>query len=88
MRAIRIERPNHVDVMELEAFKIFRKGLTVLSSFTSLRNSYQAVALLQSRQVRVSSLISHQLPLDEFERGVELIERGLENVKKVLITPS
>jgi D-arabinitol dehydrogenase (NADP+) len=73
--------------MELEAFKIFRKGLTLLSSFTSLRNSYQAVALLQSRQVRVSGLISHQLPLDEFERGVELIERGLENVTKVLITP-
>lgn len=73
--------------MELEAFKIFRKGLTILSSFTSVRNSYQAVALLQSKQIDVSGLISHQLPLDEFERGVELIEQGLENVKKVLITP-
>jgi threonine dehydrogenase-like Zn-dependent dehydrogenase len=73
--------------MEIEAFQIFRKGLTVLSSFTSVRNSYQAVALLQSGQVDVSGLISHQLPLDEFERGVELIEGGLEGVKKVLILP-
>jgi D-arabinitol dehydrogenase (NADP+) len=73
--------------MELEAFQIFRKGLTVLSSFTSVRNSYQAVALLQSQRIDVSDLISHRLPLDEFERGVELIERGLENVKKVLIVP-
>jgi 2-desacetyl-2-hydroxyethyl bacteriochlorophyllide A dehydrogenase len=73
--------------MEIEAFQIFRKGLTVLSSFTSVRNSYQAVALLQSGQVDVSDLISHQLPLDEFERGVELIEGGLEGVKKVLILP-
>ena len=32
-------------------------------------------------------LISSQLPLAGFERGVELIERGLENVKKVLILP-
>jgi D-arabinitol dehydrogenase (NADP+) len=73
--------------LELEGFKIFRKGLTILSSFTSLRNSYQAVALLQSKRVDVSSLISHRLPLDEFERGVGLIERGLEGVKKVLIVP-
>ncbi len=59
----------------------------MLSSFTSVRNSYQAVALLQSGRVDVSGLISHQLPLDEFERGVELIEQGLEGVKKVLILP-
>jgi D-arabinitol dehydrogenase (NADP+) len=73
--------------LELEGFKIFRKGLTILSSFTSLRNSYQAVALLQSKRVDVSSLISHRLPLDEFERGVRLIERGLEGAKKILIVP-
>ncbi len=73
--------------MELEAFEIFRKGLTILSSFTSVRNSYQAVALLESRRVDVSNLISHQLPLREFERGVELIEKGLEEVKKVMILP-
>ena len=73
--------------MELEAFEVFRKGLTILSSFTSVRNSYQAVALLESERVDVSSLVSHQLPLDAFERGVELIERGLEDVKKVMILP-
>ena len=74
--------------MAVEAFEVFRKGLTVLSSFTSVRNSYQAVALLQSRQVDVSGLISHQLPLDAFQQGVELIEKGLEGVKKVLILPN
>ncbi len=73
--------------MELEGFKIFQKGLTILSSFTSLRNSYQAVALLQSGQVDVLGLISHQLPLSDFERGVELIEKGRDDVKKVLILP-
>ncbi len=74
-------------MMALEAFEIFRKGLTVLSSFTSVRNSYQAIALLQSGQVEVSGLISHRLPLKAFERGVELIEKGLEGVRKVLILP-
>ena len=73
--------------VSVEAFKIFRKGLTVLSSFTSVRNSYQALALLQSRQVDVSDLISHRLPLQEFERGVELVEQGLDGVRKVMILP-
>jgi threonine dehydrogenase-like Zn-dependent dehydrogenase len=45
------------------------------------------VALLQSGQVDVRNLISHRLPLADFERGVELIERGLDNVKKVLMLP-
>ena len=59
----------------------------ILSSFTSLRNSYQAVALLQSGQVDVLGQISHQLPLSDFERGVELIEKGRADAKKVLILP-
>lgn len=71
--------------MEIEPFQVFEKGLTLLSSFTSVRNSLQAVALLQERQVDVAPLISHRLPLEDFERGVRLIEEGLEDVKKVLL---
>jgi D-arabinitol dehydrogenase (NADP+) len=74
--------------LSLEPFVIFRKGLTVLSSFTSVRNSYQALELLSSSRIDVSRLVSHQLPLEEFHRGVEMIEQGQENVLKVLICPN
>jgi D-arabinitol dehydrogenase (NADP+) len=73
--------------MTVEAFPIFRKGLTILSSFTSLRNSYQALDLLKSGRVAVEGLISHRLPLEGLERGIELLEGGLEGVKKVMIVP-
>ncbi len=73
--------------ISLDAFAIFEKGLTLRSSFTSKRNSYQAVAMLQSGVVKVSDLISHRLPLEEFEHGVHLIEKGLDGVKKVLMIP-
>jgi hypothetical protein len=33
----------------------------------------------------VASLISHRLPLEDFERGVRLIEAGVGDVKKVLL---
>ncbi len=72
----------------MEAFKIFRKGLTVLSSYTSVRNSYQALDLLRSGRINVDQLVSHRLPLEEFQRGIEVIERGAENVKKVQILPN
>jgi D-arabinitol dehydrogenase (NADP+) len=74
--------------MSLEAFKIFRKGLTVLSSFTSVRNSYQALDLLRSGRIQVDRLVSHRLSLEEFQRGIEIIEQGREGVKKVQIMPN
>lgn len=73
--------------MSLEPFKVFRKGLALYGSFTSLRNSYQAVELLQSGRLKVDDIISHRLPLEAFVHGCELIEQGAEGVKKVLILP-
>jgi 2-desacetyl-2-hydroxyethyl bacteriochlorophyllide A dehydrogenase len=73
--------------LQLPAFTILEKGLHLLSSFTSVRNSLQAVALLQSGKIDVGPLISHQLPLAEFAKGVETIEQGLEGVLKVVVLP-
>jgi D-arabinitol dehydrogenase (NADP+) len=74
--------------LTVEAFPIFRKGLTILSSFTSLRNSYQALALLKSQRISVEKLISHRLPLEQLQQGIELIERGSEPVYKVMVLPN
>ena len=73
--------------INLEAFQIFRKGLTILSSFTSVRNSYQALDLLKYGRLSLAGLVSHELPLDDLQRGIELIEKGAEDVRKVLIKP-
>jgi len=73
--------------VSFEAFTIFRKGLTLLSSYTSVRNSIQAVRLLQSGKIDVAPLVSHQIPLADFQKGIEMIEQGREGVLKVLIRP-
>jgi len=75
-------------MMEVEAFKIFQKGLTLLSSFTSIRNSFQAVKLLRSGQVDVKPLISHRLPLKEMSKAIEMIVRYDPGVKKVIMVPN
>ncbi len=80
--------PPRDTTLSLDAFAFFEKGVTVRSSFTSVRNSYQALGMLKSGQVEVEPLISHCLPLEAFERGVHLIEQGLEGVTKVLLLPN
>lgn len=74
--------------MSLDAFKIFQKGLTLLSSYTSVRNSYQAIDLLRSGRIQVGALVSHRLALEAFEHGIQVIEQGAEGVKKVQILPN
>ncbi len=75
-------------MLELDAFKIFQKGLILLSSFTSVRNSLQAVRLLQSGEVKVEPLISHRLPLEDLLVGLELMDKRDPAVKKVMILPN
>jgi D-arabinitol dehydrogenase (NADP+) len=79
--------PPKADV-SFDAFTLFLKGITILTSFTSVRNSIQSIELLKNKRIDVSQLISHRLPLEEFGRGVELIKQKRENVKKVLIIPN
>ena len=73
--------------IQLPAFTIFEKGLFLLSSYTSVRNSIQAVRLLEEGKIDVAPLVSHQLPLEDFTKGVEFIEKGANGVLKVLILP-
>jgi 2-desacetyl-2-hydroxyethyl bacteriochlorophyllide A dehydrogenase len=79
--------PPNGATLTLPAFLIFRKGLTILSSYTSVRNSIQAVRLLSSGKIDVKPLVSHELPLNELQRGIELVEKGREGALKILIHP-
>lgn len=72
---------------EIEPFVVFRKGLSIHGSYTSRRNSYEALRLLKTGRVQVEDLVSHRLPLSEFEEGVSLIEEGRESVMKVMMVP-
>ena len=79
--------PPQKSTVTFPAFPIFRKGLTILSSFTSVRNSVQAVRLLSGGAIDVSSLVSHTLPLDDLRAGLNLMETGSDGALKVQIVP-
>lgn len=73
--------------LQFPAFTFFEKGIAVMSSYTSVRNSIQAVELLRSGSISVDSLVSHQLPLEQFAEAVALLEAKDDTVLKVLLKP-
>jgi len=74
-------------VMTIEPFKLYNKELTIMSSYTSLRNSKQAIDLISVGRIVVKDLISHRLPLNELEDGLRLVLDGKEPSMKVMIFP-
>lgn len=80
--------PPSGESMQIEPFTIFRKGLSIVASFTSVRNSTRAVDLLGSGKIKVKEIISHSLPLRQFEKAVEMIEKAEDGVRKVMILPN
>ena len=79
--------PPRGKVMTIEPFRLFNKELTIMSSYTSLRNSKQAIDLISVGRIVVKDLISHRLPLNELEDGLRLVLDGKEPSMKVMIFP-
>lgn len=79
--------PNAAAVLQLPAFAFFEKGVSVMSSYTSVRNSIQAIELLRNGTITVDALISHQLPLEQFGEAIQLLEEKNDEVLKVLLKP-
>ncbi len=80
--------PDPGEKMQVDSFEVFKKGLKLLSSYTSVRNSYQAIELLRTEKVKVENLISHRLPIDDFQKGIEILEQGKDSVKKIMFLPN
>jgi len=79
--------PSKGKVMTIEPFKLYNKELTIMSSFTSLRNSKQAIDFISTGRIVVKDLISHRLPLNKLEGGLRLVLDGKEPSMKVMILP-
>ncbi|QEN08047.1 L-threonine 3-dehydrogenase [Oceanispirochaeta crateris] len=78
----------HVDAkVSISPFEMFAKEISIFSTYTSCRNSWQALSLLQSGRIRVKELISHRLSLEDFERGLKILETHSEPAMKIMILP-
>lgn len=63
------------------SYEVFRRDLKIIGSFAVNRTFPQSLTLIQSGAVQVEPLISHQLPLDDFCKGLEIAEKDPKRVK-------
>lgn len=60
---------------------IFRKDLKVIGSFALNKTFTEAIALVEHGAVNLKPLISHELPLEEFEQALHLAEQDPNRMK-------
>ena len=67
---------------------IFQKELKVIGSRTYFWDDFsEAIELLSDQRVSARPMISEKLPLSQFAKGVELLEKQPEKYVKILISP-
>jgi 2-desacetyl-2-hydroxyethyl bacteriochlorophyllide A dehydrogenase len=73
--------------IELDPFEIFSRSLKIMGTYTSVRNSLQAIRLMESHRIDVRPLINPVLPLGSFAEGIDALVKGREGVMKVMVKP-
>ena len=66
-------------------YEIFSQEYTILGSFAQTHCFGRALEYLESGAVQVRELISHELPLEEYGQGLQLIMD--KKARKVIIHP-
>jgi threonine dehydrogenase-like Zn-dependent dehydrogenase len=77
----------HMDArVTFDHFRLFRQEISIISSYTSLKNSMQAIDLMKSKTIRVDDLVSHQIKLSECPEYIKRMEAGDGELRKVAVT--
>ncbi|MFX1538886.1 MAG: zinc-binding dehydrogenase, partial [Promethearchaeota archaeon] len=75
----------HGDTIKLNLFELYSKELSLYGSFTNPYENDKALKILENKAIPVSTLISHTLPIDKLEEGLNLIKNKTLDAKKILI---
>ncbi len=74
--------------LELPFNELWWKGVKVLSSYAAAPADLAlALELIRSGRVRVKEMVTHRLPLEEIQRGFDLVRRAKDSIK-VIIDPT
>ncbi|WP_180336078.1 alcohol dehydrogenase catalytic domain-containing protein [Pleomorphomonas diazotrophica] len=78
--------PHKSGQIALDHFRIYREEISVIASFTSLKNSIQAIDLMKSKTIDVSDVVSHQIKLSECPDYILRMQAGDGDLRKVTVT--
>lgn len=67
--------------MRISPYEMFRRDLRVIGTFAINRTFQEAIAMIEGGVVDVKPLVSHTVPLQEFEAGLDLAENDPDRMK-------
>lgn len=68
-------------MVQISPYDIFRKDLTVIGSFAVSRTFHEAIMLIKSGKINLEPMVSHQLPIDDFEEGMRIAQEDPDRMK-------
>lgn len=79
----------HLKPAEINLARVFDRELEIKASFRTVGklDYLRAMQLVSNRRIDLKSLITHRMPLDQIRHALELIEKDLEGVVKVILKP-
>jgi threonine dehydrogenase-like Zn-dependent dehydrogenase len=73
------------ETIDLNLFDLYSKEISLFGSFTNPYENNDAMKVLKNKTIDISRLISHELPLEKLEEGLQLSKKGSDNVSKILV---
>jgi threonine dehydrogenase-like Zn-dependent dehydrogenase len=67
--------------LQLSPYELFRRDLRVVATFAINRTFQEAIAMIEGGVVDVKPLVSHTVPLTDFEAGLDLAENDPDRMK-------
>ncbi|MBP7524885.1 MAG: hypothetical protein KA779_09010, partial [Propionivibrio sp.] len=67
-------------------FRVMREEIQIISSFTSIKNTFQAIDLMRSGTVKMDGIISDRIPLSKAPEYVLRMKNGDGGIRKVTVT--
>ncbi len=77
--------PSMGSKIELDAFSLFKNELSYIGTYTSKKDSLQALSLLEKSTLNVEELISHRITLEQVPEFLLKLKSLEENIKKVMV---
>ncbi|MEF2070520.1 alcohol dehydrogenase catalytic domain-containing protein [Consotaella aegiceratis] len=72
--------------LAIDHFRLFRDEISIIASYTSLKNSLQAIDLMRSGLIDVSDIVSHRIALSQVPTFIERMQAGDGDLRKVTVT--
>ena len=62
-------------------YDVFRKDLSIIGSFAVNRTFHESIMMIGSGKINLKPLVSHKLPIDDFQEGLRLAQEDPQRMK-------